>query len=73
MANEKRDRQRANREAKQAALKKAQRRQEMISRGKRIGIWAVVGIVLFILANLLFGSNDDSAAGALVALANWAA
>lgn len=73
MANEKRDRQRANREAKQAALKKAQRRQEMISRGKRIGIWALVGIVLFALATLLFGSNDDAAAAVVVALAGWAA
>jgi FtsH-binding integral membrane protein len=73
MASEKRERQRANREAKQAEVQKVQKRTETLSRAKRIAIWAVLGIVLFIIANLVFGgSNDDSALSAVLALAMWA-
>ena len=61
MATDKRARQRANREAKQAEMQKAQRRQAMVGRAKRIGVWAIIGIVLFILANIVFGSSGDDA------------
>ena len=65
MATDKRDRQRANREAKQAELHKTQRKDEMVSRAKRIGIWVAVGIVLFVIANFVFGGGSDDAAAAL--------
>lgn len=68
MATDKRDRQRANREAKQAELHKVERRQEMLSRAKRIGIWVAVGLVLFIIANLVFAGDSDDAAAALLML-----
>ena len=62
MATDKRARQRANREAKLAEMQKAQKRQEMLSRVRRISIWVVVGIVLFVLANLVFGGDSQAAA-----------
>ncbi len=65
MATDKRARQRANREAKQAELEKTRRREDTISRAKRIGIWVAVGIVLFVIANLVWGGDSVSAAAAL--------
>ena len=65
MATDKRERQRANREAKQTELSKAKRRDDMLARAKRIGIWVAVGIVLFVIANLVWGGDSDSAAAAL--------
>ena len=55
MATDKRERQRANREAKRAAEAKAKRRRDTFARIKR---WALIGlliIVLFVIANLLLG------------------
>lgn len=70
MATSKRDRQRANREAKLAAQQKVERRQAVLSRSKRIAIWVAIGVVLFVVANLVFGgSGDDSAAAAFIAAA----
>ena len=66
MATDKRERQRANREAKQAAQQKKQRRDDMIGRARRIGIWVVVGVVLFIIANIVFGGDSADAAVALL-------
>ena len=65
MATDKRARQRANREAKQAELEKTRRREDTISRAKRIGVWVAVGIVLFVIANLVWGGDSESAAAAL--------
>lgn len=62
MPSDKRARQRANREAKLAEMQKVQRRQEILSRTRRIGIWVVVGVVLFVLANLIFGGDSQAAA-----------
>jgi hypothetical protein len=69
MATDKRARQRANREAKQAELDKARRREDMISRAKRIGIWVAVGIVLFVIANLIWGGGDSESAAAALTIA----
>ncbi len=66
MATDKRARQRANREAKQAEEQKARRKQEIIGRAKRIGIWIAIGIVLFVLANLAFGGDSADAAAMLL-------
>jgi cell division septal protein FtsQ len=62
MATSKRERQRANREAKLAEEKKIQRKQSIFQRSKRIAVWVLVGIVLFVLANLIFGGSADAAA-----------
>jgi len=68
MATSKRERQRANREAKLAAQHKVERKQAVLSRSKRIAIWVVIGVVLFVVANLVFGgSGDDSAAAGFIA------
>ncbi len=61
MATSKRERQRANREAKLAEEKKVLRKQSIFQRSKRIAVWVVVGIVLFVLANLLFGGSAEAA------------
>jgi uncharacterized membrane protein len=66
MASEKRERQRANREAKQAEQAKIDRRDTTIQRAKRIAIWVAVGVVLFIVANLVWGGGDETAAAALI-------
>jgi hypothetical protein len=72
MATDKRERQRANREAKQAAQRKVERRQSLFDRSKRIAIWVVLGIVLLFLANLVFGGSSDEVAGtADLAAAVW--
>ncbi len=70
MASDKRERQRANRELKRAELKKTRRRENIITRGRRIAIWVVVGIVLFVAAQFFFGSSDEAAAALIEA---WAA
>lgn len=56
MATEKRERQRANRERKQAALKKQKRRRDAVQLIKR---WALIGLAIIltlVAANLLFGN-----------------
>ncbi len=55
MATDKRDRQRENRAAKQAELNKQKRRQMIKDRTRRIAIWAIVFVVLLILANVVWG------------------
>ena len=55
MATDKRERQRQNRAVKQAELDKQNRRQRMIDRSKRIAIWIVVIVVMFILASIVWG------------------
>lgn len=45
-----------------------QRKQNIFQRGKRIVVWVVVGIVLFVLANLIWGGSDEAAAAALTTL-----
>jgi hypothetical protein len=68
MATSKRERQRANREAKLAAEKKVMRKQSLFQRSKRIAVWVVVGIVLLVIANLIWGGSDDTSAAALTML-----
>ena len=55
MATDKRERQRQNRAAKQAELDKQKRRQKIIDRVKRVAVWAVVFVVLIIVANVVWG------------------
>ena len=55
MATDKRKRQRQNRAVKQAELDKQKRRERWIDRSKRIAIWAVVLVVMFILASIVWG------------------
>jgi hypothetical protein len=68
MATSKRDRQRANREAKLAAEKKVMRKQNLFQRSKRIVVWVVVGVVLLVIANLIWGGSDDTSAAGLIML-----
>lgn len=55
MATDKRERQRQNRAVKQAELNKQQRRQRIIDRTKRIAVWAVVLVVMFVAASVVWG------------------
>ena len=55
MATDKRERQRQNRAVKQAELDKQKRRQRIIDRSKRIAIWIVVIVVMFIAASVVWG------------------
>jgi hypothetical protein len=55
MASDKRERQRQNRAVKQAAQSKVARKEKAIAMVKRVGVWVVVGIVLIILANVVWG------------------
>jgi hypothetical protein len=59
MATDKRERQRINRAAKQAAEAKAARRAKLLGRARRIGIWVAVVLVVFVLANIVFGGDGD--------------
>ena len=55
MATDKRERQRQNRAVKQAELDKKKRRQKIIDRARRVAVWAVVFVVLIIVANVVWG------------------
>ena len=66
MATDKRERQRANRAAKQAAEAKAARRAKVIDRSRRVAIWVAAILVVFILANVAFGGGDATPATTLV-------
>ena len=55
MASDKRERQRQNRAVKQTEQNKIARRQKMIATIRRIGIWIVVGLVLIVVANFVWG------------------
>ena len=59
MATTKRDRQRANRELRQAELKKQQTRAKIKSRTIRWSKIGLVVVVLFFLSNLILNSSDD--------------
>lgn len=62
MATTKRERQRANREAAQAAAKKQKSRAQMLDRAKR---WSRIGLLLvaaFIASNLIVGTCSDEPA-----------
>jgi len=67
MATSKRDRQRANRDAKRLAADKVQRRRSVFTRARRIAVWAIAIIVVLILANLVFGGGGDEALATAVA------
>ena len=62
MATTKRDRQRANRELRQAELKKQQSRATIKSRTIRWSKIGLVVLVLFFLSNLIFNSSSDEPA-----------
>ena len=59
MATTKRERQRANRELRQAELKKQRTRATIKSRAIRWSRIGIVVIVLFFLSNLIFNSSSD--------------
>jgi hypothetical protein len=69
MATDKRERQRMNRAAKQAAEAKAARRAKLLGRARRIGIWVVLVLLVFVLANLVFGDDGNSTETTLGVLA----
>ena len=68
MGTEKRDRQRANREAKRAQERKIQRRTNLITRGRRILIWVVIALVALLILNLATNNSSSEALGVLAAL-----
>lgn len=55
MASDKRERQRANRAVKTEAQTKVKRKQKTVELVKRLAIWGVVGVVLILLANIVWG------------------
>jgi hypothetical protein len=55
MASDKRERQRQNRAVKQLEQDKIARRQKTIAIIRRAGIWIVVGLILIVLANVVWG------------------
>lgn len=59
MATTKRERQRANRELRQAELKKQRTRATMKSRAIRWSRIGLVVIVLLFISNLIFNSSSD--------------
>ena len=59
MATTKRDRQRANRELRQAEVKKQQTRATMKSRAIRWSRIGIVVLVLFFISSWIFNSSDD--------------
>lgn len=48
-----------NRAAKQAAEAKVARRTKLLGRARRIGIWVVVVVIVFVVANLVFGDDGN--------------
>lgn len=55
MASDKRERQRANRAVKTEAQTKVKRKQKSMDLVKRVAIWAVIGVILILLANIVWG------------------
>ena len=55
MASDKRERQRQNRAVKQQEQSKIDRKVKTVATIKRVGRWVVVGVVLLVAANLVFG------------------
>jgi len=61
MATDKRERQRANREARQEEEKKARRKRRFIDRSRRIAIWTVVILGLILISSWLWGGQSTDA------------
>jgi len=61
MATTKRERQRANRELRQAELKKQRTRTNFKARAIKWLRIAIVVVVLFFISNLIFGGSDEPA------------
>ena len=55
MATDKRERQRANRALRQAEEAAVLRKQKLMKRGRQVVTWAVIIVVLFLLANAVWG------------------
>ncbi|MCP4306007.1 MAG: hypothetical protein GY926_20475 [bacterium] len=55
MASDKRERQRLNRAAKQEEVNKTVRKQKALATAKRVAVWVAVGVVLVLLANIVWG------------------
>ena len=64
MATSKRDRQRANREAKRHVEEQQQRRDKMMGRIKRFAVIAVIAVAVVVAANFLWGADDEDPATA---------
>jgi hypothetical protein len=64
MATSKRDRQRANREAKRQVEEQQERRDKMTGRIKRFAVIAVVAVGVVVAANFLWGADDEDPATA---------
>ena len=64
MATSKRDRQRANREAKRQVEEQQQRRDTMMGRIKRFAVIAVIAVGVVVAANFLWGADDEDPATA---------
>ena len=54
MATDKRERQRANRAVRQAEEAATRRKQRLMTRARQVAIWAVIIVVLFLLANAVW-------------------
>ncbi len=55
MATDKRERQRLNRAAKQNVDNKAARKLKVLDTARKVATWAVVGGLLLVLANIVWG------------------
>lgn len=55
MATDKRERQRLNRAAKQVEESKVARKTKIIDTARRLGKWIVLGVLLIVLANIVWG------------------
>ncbi|MDQ3782689.1 MAG: hypothetical protein M3349_07110 [Actinomycetota bacterium] len=60
MGSSKRDRQRANREARRVIELKQQRRHQMMARVKRFGFVAAGVVAIALVANLVWGGGGDT-------------
>ena len=57
MATDKRERQRANREAKRAEEEAAAKKATRLERAKRLALWAVLIAIVLVIANFVFGGE----------------
>ena len=55
MANDKRERQRANRALRQAEEAAQLRKEKLKKRGRQVAMWAVIIVALFLTANAVWG------------------
>ena len=63
MGSEKRERQRANRAAKQAEEQRQAKRGALFKRGRRILFYLVLFAIVIFLASQIWGGGDDNALG----------